>query len=271
MTGGIYRCMAPERLSQLQPFFDQYRRVREKDGYRSSVSAYYRALPYVEADDLQAAAWRVRQESYNRLQTRVLSHANGDSLTVLDLGAGNGWLSHRLRTLGHRPVAVDVLDDEQDGLGAGKHYNFQFPCVQADFDALPFAPRQFDLVIFNGSLHYSPDVRATLRVACQMLEPGGTLLVMDSPMFRADADGRDMLAGKIRSFQIEYGVDEVVSHGVGYLTSKELADAAGELNLKRRFFPSRGGWLWAARRFAGRLKLRRAPAAFGVWMAREAG
>ncbi len=83
-------------------------------------------------------------------------------MRVLDLGAGSGWLSHRLATLGYRVVAVDRLDDEADGLGACRHYPIAFPAVQADFDALPFEPHQFDLVVFDGSLHYSPNPAATL-------------------------------------------------------------------------------------------------------------
>lgn len=266
---GIYRCVLPERLRELQPFFRQYRVVREKDGYRARAAEYYQALPYVTADDPHAASWRVRQESYERLRRQVLSRSNGDALAVLDLGAGNGWLSHRLGTLGHRPVAVDVFDDDEDGLGACQHYDISFPCVQADFDALPFAPGQFDRVVFNGSLHYSPDVRATLQRARHMLRPGGALLVIDSPMFRTDADGRAMLARQARSFRTEYGLSVLAPHGVGYLTLAGLIDAATALNLECRFFPSRGGLVWAARRFVGRVKTRQTPAAFGVWVAQS--
>ena len=58
---------------------------------------------------------------------------------MLDVGAGNGWLSSRLSELGHDAVAVDLDDDSGDGLGAGAGRK-PFPLVQADFDAMPFAP-----------------------------------------------------------------------------------------------------------------------------------
>ena len=41
-----------------------------------------------------------------------------EPIRVLDVGAGNSWLSHRLASFGHQVVAVDRLDDELDGLGA---------------------------------------------------------------------------------------------------------------------------------------------------------
>lgn len=265
---GIYRFLSRDRLAELQPFLRQYRLVRERDGYRSRSTAYYRALPAVEAGHPQSAAWRVRQESYRRLCRRVLLRYGSRSLSTLDLGAGNAWLSYRLAALGHRSVAVDWLDDDEDGLGAWKHYGASFVCVQADFDRLPFTREQFDLIIFNGSLHYSPSVAATLSHAAGMLAPGGTLVVMDSPMFHREEDGREMLARKEATFRSDYGLTEIVRQGVGYLTLGTLAKAVRPLNLEPRFFASRGGAAWAAGRLIARIKLRREPAAFGVWVAR---
>jgi hypothetical protein len=41
---------------------------------------------------------------------------------VLDVDAGIGWLSYRLPKRGHRPLAVDLLDNDSDGFGAARHY-----------------------------------------------------------------------------------------------------------------------------------------------------
>ena len=147
---------------------------------------------------------------------------------VLDLGAGSGWLSHRLAALGHRAVAVDAIDDEVDGLGAARHYPTDFASVQADFDALPFAPGQFDLVVFNGSLHYAADTAATLERAHRAARAGGALVVMDSPMFRADGDGSAMVGAEVLRFRNQCGCANVVQPGVGYLTFARLAGIAGE-------------------------------------------
>ena len=228
---GIYHFLSPDRLAELQCFLHQYRVIREKDGYRSAAPHYYRSLPNVAAGHPQAAAWRVRQDSYDNLRRRVLPRFGQPSLAILDLGAGNCWLSHVLSALGHRCVAVDWLDDSEDGLGASRHYVNRFVCVQADFDDLPLIPRQFDLVIFNGSLHYSAHVGTTLSRAVRMLASGGALLVMDSPMFRTEADGRAMVARKADIFRSDYGLTEVVQQGEGYLTLVRLCDAAKDLVL----------------------------------------
>ena len=73
----------------------------------------------------------------------------------LDLGAGSGWLSHRLAALGHRAVAVDALDDEVDGLGACRHYPAGVRRGAGRLRRAAVRTGQFDLVVFNGSLHYS--------------------------------------------------------------------------------------------------------------------
>jgi SAM-dependent methyltransferase len=186
---------------------------------------------------------------------------------ALDLGAGSGWLSHRLASFGHHAVAVDRLDDEVDGLGACRHYPVTFAVVEADFDALPFEPAQFDVVILNSSLHYSADPAATLGEARRMLVPGGALVVMDSPMFFRASDGRKMVDAQRHTRASDDAVTTMARPGVGFLTFADLDRLASDLGLRPQFFRSRGPFGWRFRRQLSRLRLRRSPAAFGVWVA----
>lgn len=265
--GGMYRCLTADRLAAAEPELRQYRTVRAREGYRVAPAEYYRMLPCVRPDDPHAPEWRIRAESFQQLLRRARLDGGSAPRRVLDLGAGNGWLSHRLTLLGHQVVAADRLDDDEDGLGACRHYAAPFARVHADFDALPFAPGQFDLVVFNGSLHYAPDVAATLARARCMLAPGGALAVMDSPMFRRDADGHTMVAEKLRRFRTEYGLTTVVHPHVGFLTLTALAQAAEPIGLRGQFLRSRGPLRWRVGREIARFRLRREPAAFGVWLA----
>jgi SAM-dependent methyltransferase len=265
--GGVWRFLTAARGARLEPFVRQYRSVRQQEGRRPEAPDYYRRLPSVAPDDPYAGDWQVRRETYHHLLGHVLA-AGASPLRVLDLGAGSAWLSHRLAALGHDAVAVDAIDDEVDGLGAARHYPTAFVSVQADFDALPFAPGQFDLAVFNGSLHYAADTAATLERAHHVLKPGGVLVVMDSPMFRADDDGTAMAGESLRRFIRVCGRSDVVQPGPGYLTFARLAGVAERLALRPQFVPSRGPLGWRLRRSIARVRLRRAPAAFGLWMAR---
>ena len=264
---GIYRFLSQSRLDKAAPFAQQYRTVREQDGYRETAPEYYRMLPVVAQNNPRAAEWRIRRESYAHFQQRALPGVWQGPIRALDLGAGSAWLSHRLASFGHHPVAVDRLADEVDGLGACRHYPVAFAVVEADFDALPFAPAQFDVVILNSSLHYSPDPAATLAEAKRMLALGGSLVVMDSPMFAHASDGHAMVDAQRHAFVTRYGITDVVRPGVGFLTFDVLDRLALDLGLQARFFPSRGPFSWRFRRQLSRLRLRRRPAAFGVWVA----
>jgi SAM-dependent methyltransferase len=263
---GIWRFLSAAQAADAEPFARQYRSIREREGYRTTSAEYYRRLPEVTANDPQATEWRVRRESYEHLL--ALLRRSRRTLRILDLGAGNGWLSNRLASQGHDVCAVDRIADESDGLGASRHYVSRFTAVQASFDRLPFAPGQFDLVVFNGSLHYAADVAATLAAARRLLADGGTLAVMDSPMFDDDRSGRAMIADMVRRFERDYGIPDVVRSGAGYLTFGSLARAASTLGARGSFIPSRGPVGWRLRRGIARLRLGRSPSAFGVWVAR---
>ena len=261
---GIYRFLLPERSAEIQSFLTQYRRVRERDGYRSFTADDYRNLPYVRAQGVMADVWRVRGQSYDHLLTLL----DKDSRTILDLGVGNGWLSHRLTNLGHRLAAVDWLDDEQDGLGAIRQYPLPFTCVQADFDMLPFATCQFNVVIFNASLHYVPDLTRSLSKAHKLVKPNGQIFVVDSPTFHSEGSGQIMLKEQAARLRADYDLHGIVQPGIGFLTDRIMNDVGKTLGIAFRFYRSFGAPLWAMKRWLWGVRRRRELAAFGVWAGR---
>ena len=140
----------------------------------------------------------------DRIQSRGESE-EGRAPRVLDLGAGNGWLSYRLATRGHESVAVDLLTNKADGLGAQLHYPTAFTSVQAEFDHLPFDSDQFGLVIFNASFHYATNYELTLSEALRVLELGGQVAIMGSPVYRSGISGKEMVREREVAFRGEYG------------------------------------------------------------------
>ena len=272
------------------PFLDQYRAVRHADGHGARTTDEYRALPAARAGDRNATEWRIRRESFEAicrcagLDGQQADSAKGGSrrlsavgvaspscaraTRVLDVGAGNGWLSHRLSRLGHEPVALDLNDDTHDGLLACRNYEIPFPLVQADFEELPFVPRQFDVVVMNASLHYAREPRKTLESMSRMVTARGALIVMDSPLFEDPEDGEAMVARQLEHLRDDYAVSSPIRAGAGFLTFADLAESAARLRRRACFYPSRGPLGWRVRRLWSRRRLGRAPAAFGVWVAR---
>lgn len=251
-SGGIWRMYEPGESQRL--FLEQYRTVRRAEGWGAPQAEYYMNLPQVAANDPQEHIWRVRQVSFNRL-LRLL----GTAQSILDTGAGNGWLSYQLARRGHAVAALDLNDDDQDGLGATRFYPLGFDCYQADFTRMPFAEGQFDVVLFNASLHYAPSPLETLCRAARLLRIGGRLIIVDSPLYDNAASGAAMVQHKANDFRERFGF-EMDRRGAGYLTFHEL----GRLPWHWSWFESSPDRGWTLRRRLGELRSGREPAHFGV-------
>lgn len=260
--GGIWRFLPTERQLYFQKFLAEYQAVRQAEGRGSSDPAYYRGLPF---SGPAQAGWPVRAASYRALLQHVvlpLERRLGRPLRALDLGAGNGWLSYRLAQRGHRAAAVDLLDGARDGLGAHVHYDAPFLPIQAEFDCLPFADAQADLLVFNASFHYSTDYARTLREALRVLSPGGLLVVLDTPLYRDAASGRQMVQERQQRFRRLYGFPSDALPSENFLTFERLEALAGETGLRWQAIAPSYGLRWALRPLKARLRGRREPARF---------
>jgi SAM-dependent methyltransferase len=250
----------------LAQFVREYRTVRRAEGWGSVDPAYYAALPYRDLTGRYAEIWRIRARSYDVFVDRVLRplESQATCLAVLDLGAGNGWLSSRLVRRGHHTIAVDVLDDPLDGLRAIRQYVDQHrPApLLAEFDHLPLASDAFDLAVFNASLHYSSDYRRTLGEALRVLRRRGTLVILDSPMYSDPTSGQRMVQEREARFLQTYGFASNALDCEHFLTPTRLADLSAALGLRWRLHTPRLDPLTWARRQINGLRARREPARF---------
>jgi SAM-dependent methyltransferase len=262
---GIWRFLKPELFNHYTQFEREYEIVRRSEGWGSRHSAYYRALPFADLSGRFPEIWRLRAITYHALLRHVvkpLAQARQRPLQLLDLGAGNGWLSYRLAQQGHQVAAVDLLLNERDGLGAHRHYEVAFTAVQASFDHLPFAPDQADLIVFNGSLHYASSAEHTLSQALPLLRPRGRLVIMDSPVYHDAASGAQMAREREEAFAQAHGFrgDSLASQN--FFTFDGLAGLGRALGLQWRLVRPDYGWRWAIRPWLARLRRRREPASF---------
>lgn len=292
---GIWRFLPPDRAAVFAPFLRDYTTIRDAEGYGYDDLARLRRLPDVDPAEPLAWQWRMRAISFASLLSVLRfeqpgihegprRHTNSFSsfvalrgpswiapLRVLDLGAGVGWLSNRLAELGHVPCAVDLNLDPRDGLGAAQHYGGDWPCVQTEFDRLPLADHQADLVIYNASLHYSTEYHATLAEALRVLRPGGRIVVLDSPIYRHDTSGRQMIAQRQAAFARDHGTRSDALPSVGYLTWAMLREQGHALGLRWRIIRPWYGWRWALRPWRARLTRKREPSTFALLVAERDG
>jgi len=242
-------------------FLDDYARIRSAEGRGSDESAYYRALPFADLPGRNSDQWRIRARTFQYFADRVLPRGHSK---VLDLGAGNCWLSYRLAEMGHQPVAVDIFSDPRDGLRAARHYPVSFPLVEADFDRLPFTNASFDLVVFNASLHYSADYARTLAEARRYLRPEGRVVILDSPVYKLTQHGEQMRAERQVFFEQQHGFRSEALRSIEFLDEPMLAELARDLKITWRTHRPWYGVGWMLRPWKARLQRRRPPSRFWI-------
>jgi SAM-dependent methyltransferase len=227
-----------------------YAAHRAAEGRRLSCGELM-TLPYI-----RSRYWEVRARTFEAFARLV---AQTGATRVLDLGAGNGWLSYRLTLAGVSCVAVDVRDDDVDGLGAAACYR-GISRVVASFDDLPLDDRQFDIAVFNAALHYAFDLRDTIRETRRVVRSGGRICVLDTPFYASESDGDAMVSEKRASG--EYRAELLEPPFIEYLTAERL-ETASALRWRRHrvTYP-----LWyELRPVAARLRGKRTPSRFDLW------
>src|ERR1700761_8770685 len=275
---GVWKALLPERESYFYSFVEDYEFIRSREGRGSSNADYYLALPYRDLSGHNESQWAIRARTFAYLQNRILPHIaekKNARLRILDLGAGNCWMSYRLACQAHSPVAVDLVTNPQDGLEAGAHYASHlpalFPRFQAELDNLPFSDHQFDVAIFNASFHYSENYETTLAEAIRCLRPGGTVVVADTAWYRDEKDGERMLAERYAAFIDRFGFpsDEICSQE--YLTDGRLDRLAKRFGITWEVHTPSYGIRWRLRPWVAKLRGARTPSRFRIHTARVAG
>jgi SAM-dependent methyltransferase len=249
----------------LAQFVREYRTVRRAEGWGSANPAYYRALPYRDLTGRFEEIWRIRARSFDVFLKRVLQPLEAHSpLSALDIGAGSGWLAARLAQRGHHVMAIDLLEDPLDGLGAIRNYACNVQPIVAEFDHLPLARQDLDLAIFNASFHYSTDYATTLGESLRVLRPGGTLVILDSPMYSDPSSGARMVREREARFCRTYGFSSTAVPHEHYLTTARLDALSRELGIQWQVHVPRLGLRSSVTRKLNGLRARREPARFPV-------
>jgi GrpB-like predicted nucleotidyltransferase (UPF0157 family) len=93
---------------------------------------------------------------------------------ILEIGAGQGELAHKLTAAGYEIVALD------------RHLRSTFPVVESSFEEYEERPRSFDCIAAQLVLHHLDNLEAALMKAATLLRPGGVLAIDDYGWERSD-------------------------------------------------------------------------------------
>ncbi|HEX3422617.1 MAG TPA: class I SAM-dependent methyltransferase [Sphingomicrobium sp.] len=254
----------------LELFANEYARHRDAEGRGYDCDTLLQ-LPYLDHGP-HAAQWRVRARTFDAFMEKVLRPAAtraNRSLDVLDLGAGNGWLSYRVALEAHRVFALDIRDDAIDGLGAATPFRSRsegVQCIIASFDSIPLSAGSADLAVFNASLHYATDLAAVLRDATRVTRSGGEIAILDSPFYDRESDGLAMVQEKRAAFGSRADVLMALPF-IEFLTRERLRKALPDLKWTRHRV--RYGLAYELRPLVAAIRRRRRPSRFDLWVAKR--
>jgi SAM-dependent methyltransferase len=220
---------------------------RAAEGKRLLDSTVYERLPDAPAVQ-KDFEWRLRR--YDLAVIRRLLQKRPQQ-RVLDVGAWNGWLSHRLAAEGHLVTAIDYFTDRYDGLGARAFYSTTWQAIQMDLSDLSPLDQRFDMVILNRCLQFFSDPTQYMAQASAKVVPGG-LMVATGLAFYQDAGVKAREVQALRdSYRRQYGMDIFLHPTRGYLDFGDHAQLAArglQLHLYRQLLPANvKSLLWPTR------------------------
>src|SRR5580658_4591634 len=273
-SDGIVHALRPERVEHYACFIAEYEHIRAEEGRGSNGADFYLDLPFRDASDRNADQWRIRSRTYQYLLDRILTPALPFGAKILDLGAGNCWMSHRLARAGYIMVGVDLLTNSYDGLGAADHYQKhlpkRLPRFQAELEHLPFQDQQFDAAIFNASFHYAEDACAAFAEALRCVRGDGLVVIGDTPWYSCEASGLQMVKERRQSFLTRYGTESASLDSINFITDDLLRALEERLKIQWKVYSPNYGARWSMRPYIAMLRKRREPARFRIYVAQRA-
>lgn len=173
--------MMEEAIHITEQNFEQlYFSLREKEG-RIYTDEQLLHLPGIEKEHPHFAEWQLRKESYLRLENYLRKRVF--PVKILEVGCGNGWLSHRLSFLpGTGITGIDINRIElQQAQRVFTHIsNLHF--INTTIDTME--PGEFDHIIFAASIQYFSSLRKIIGIARQKLKQRGEIHILDTCFYK---------------------------------------------------------------------------------------
>ncbi len=113
--------------------------------------------------------------SYDRINARIyktewleLVRAEIRGGRVLDVGVGTGFTTSHLGTAVGIDLSAEML----------QRARYRGDLIRADLMHPPFRGPTFDAIVFAGSLYYLPSAAEGIRIAADLLRPGGRVVIL---------------------------------------------------------------------------------------------
>jgi ubiquinone/menaquinone biosynthesis C-methylase UbiE len=157
-----------------------YVALRLKEG-RIYPDDMVKGLPMAGGLHPLSGEWRKRRISTEKLVKHIRQK---NKAAVLEIGCGNGWLTHHLnRELKVACCGVDI--NEQELVQAARVFNSATDLcfVHGDIMSPAFDAVRADVIVLASSIQYFGDVTALVERLLSLLYEGGEIHILDSPLY----------------------------------------------------------------------------------------
>jgi SAM-dependent methyltransferase len=189
---------------------DAYVSLREKEG-RICNDDELRHLPYLPIGHRHAAEWALRARSTERLVQAIKDRFSNRPLRILEVGCGNGWLTHRLasETDGHALGLDNNLPELAQAARIFDRPGLHWAC--GDVMGPLLREGAFDVIVLAASIQYFPSPARLLERLDRLLTPNGEIHVLDSP-FYSDRRQAEAAAERSKAYYRAQGYPEMAAH-----------------------------------------------------------
>lgn len=168
----------PDRLEKA------YLNSRKREGWFYDDESV-RVLPNAGFPLDQAKIWNWRRRSLARLVTRIKNSFGRNKFSILDVGCGNGWMSHFLASRFElaQVFGVDVnLVELEQAARVFSRSNLKFG--YADILSQDLPEHSFNLIVLAGSAQYFSDLRKLQKSLLRLLAPSGEVHIIDTNFYQ---------------------------------------------------------------------------------------
>ncbi len=170
-------------------------KIRKDPNYRELVEKAY----FDENLGLNVKRFSESEEFQVTLQLIKQYAGKSQSLSLLDIGAGNGISSVAFSRLGYRVTAIEP--DESMTIGSGAinvlkaEYDLDNLTVISSFgESLPLSDESFDIVYIRQAMHHAANLPKFVLEAARALRKGGLLITIRDHVIYDQADKEWFLA-----------------------------------------------------------------------------
>lgn len=162
------------------PFSELYIALRKQE-QRIYSDTEVLHLPIVSGNHPHVKEWNIRMNSCARLVNYLKRKG---PIKILEVGCGNGWLSHQLSKL--TSSMVTGMDVNQPELSQAQRVfsnkrNLSF--IYGDLYELKPGLGDYNVIVFAASIQYFEALATTVNIALKQLRTGGELHIIDSPFY----------------------------------------------------------------------------------------